>query len=80
MGRLAKCVHSGRSGRITSVDWRGRTATGGDWGVFLTLTDERGAFTCRPAFVEYLEEESCVVHSAEVRLIQRRAVNMAYER
>jgi hypothetical protein len=56
MGRLAKCVHTGRNGRVTAVEWRNRVATGGDWGVFLTLTDESGEFTARPAFIEWLEE------------------------
>ncbi len=57
-GRLG-CIYydqmAEREGEIVRVEWRTRTETGGDWGVFVTLRNERGEFTGRPAYLQLVQ-------------------------
>jgi len=51
VGRSYENLHTGRVGRLAAVEWRFRTQTGGDWGVYLTLDYGDETRVARPAFV-----------------------------
>ena len=47
----------GQTGVLRDVYFRPRRGAGADWGVYLTLENEHGQWTARPAFVTCVARE-----------------------